>query len=341
MAKWKGNIIANTPAISSGTPSTGRADGLWGLNFQLQQKQANLWAKGIYAPIAPTSVVATLTSKTTATVTFTAPTDTGSSPITSYTVTRYPDNVTTTVTTTSASITGLSLDITYTFTVTATSLHGTSTASSVSNSITPALNLGDSYAGGYYAGKISINGDGVATHLLIVAPKATGQASGKTFGNYGTDTGFKSRINGPSNSAGEAALGAGNTAAVFCENLTIGGYSDWYMPAINELEVLYYYFKPSSSSNYAGGTNGANPNAVAPEPINTKYTASAPAQTSITPFNSTEAFDFNTTDASKFYLTSTDLSSGNSWLISFNNGQQDYGGKLNNYYVRAVRRIPI
>ena len=38
-------------------------------------------------------------------------------------------------------------------------------------------NIGDSYQGGYYAGSISHTANGVATHALIVAPRASG-ASG-------------------------------------------------------------------------------------------------------------------------------------------------------------------
>lgn len=339
--RWKGNFVVATAATSDGTNYTGKANGAWGLNSQLQQKKASLWAKGIAPPVAPVIGSATLTSISTATVTFTGSTDNNGSPITSYIITRYPDNVTTSVISAgSADITGLALDVTYTFSVAAVTAFGTSNQSSLSNSITPTLVIGASYGGGYYAGKISTSADGVATHRLIVAPKATGQITGINFGNYGTDTGFKSRIDGPTNSAGIAALG-GTNAATFCEGLSIGGYTDWYLPALNELEVLYYYFKPSGTSNYAGGTNGANPNAVSPEPVNIKYTTTNPSQTSVSPFTSTEAFDYNTVDASKFYLTSTDLSGANSWNISFNNGQQASGAKLNNYYTRAVRRIPI
>jgi hypothetical protein len=32
-------------------------------------------------------------------------------------------------------------------------------------------------------------------------------------------------------------------AAQFCEGLTIGGFSDWYMPAKNELGSLLLQFK--------------------------------------------------------------------------------------------------
>jgi hypothetical protein len=34
-------------------------------------------------------------------------------------------------------------------------------------------------------------------------------------------------------------------SAHFCNNLTVGGFTDWYMPAKNELEVCYYNLKPT------------------------------------------------------------------------------------------------
>ena len=74
--------------------------------------------------------------------------------------------------------------------------------------VPPPTTIGQAYGGGFYAGQIAVGGGGVATHYLIVAPKATGEASGKTWGTYGVTTGFTSVINGPTNSAGEAALGA-------------------------------------------------------------------------------------------------------------------------------------
>ena len=57
---------------------------------------------------------------------------------------------------------------------------------------TPALptTIGQAYGGGFYAGKIAVGGGGVATHYLIVAPKASGENSSLAWGPSGVTTGI-------------------------------------------------------------------------------------------------------------------------------------------------------
>jgi len=193
--------------------------------------------------------------------------------------------------------------------------------------------IGQAYGGGFYAGKINVSG---TQYYLIVAPKASGESSGKTWGVYGTTTGITSVINGPTNSASLAALGASYEAAVFAEGLTIGGYSDWYLPAKNELEVLYYFLKPTTTANDTG--SGSNANAVSPEPISTNYTSGSPAQTSAgIGFRTGETDAF----ASAYYWSSTESDANNAWRQYFDGGYQGTSGKTNSSYVRAVRRIAV
>jgi hypothetical protein len=199
----------------------------------------------------------------------------------------------------------------------------------------PPTTIGQAYGGGFYAGKISTTADGVATHYLIVAPKASGEST-RAWGVYGTTTGITSVIDGPTNSASLAALGASYQAAVFAEGLTIGGYSDWYLPAKNELEVLYYFLKPTTDTNIIA--YGSNANAVSPEPISTNYTSGSPAQTSAgIGFRTGEANAF----ASDVYWSSTDKDVYGAWRHNFTYGVQDGNNKISSYHVRAVRRIPV
>lgn len=93
-----------------------------------------------YAPDAPTIGTATAGMES-ATVTFTAPADTGNSAITSYTVTSNPGNITGSGASSPITISGLTAGTSYTFTVTATNVNGTSAASSASNSISPTAPL--------------------------------------------------------------------------------------------------------------------------------------------------------------------------------------------------------
>ena len=201
----------------------------------------------------------------------------------------------------------------------------------------PPTTIGQAYGGGFYAGKIAVGGGGVATHYLIVAPKASGENSSRTWGTYGVTTGVTSVINGPTNSASLAALGASYQAATFCEGLTIGGYSDWYLPAKNELEVLYYFLKPGTTANNT--SSGSNANAVSPEPISTNYTAGYPDQTSAgIGFRTGEA---NTFIISPSYISSTEYDNNYIWVQLFESGSQGINHKNEAYPVRAVRRIPV
>jgi hypothetical protein len=211
--------------------------------------------------------------------------------------------------------------------------------------VPPPTTIGQAYGGGFYAGKISTTANGVATHYLIVAPKASGENSARTWGVYGTTTGINSVIDGPANTAALVALGASYQAAVFCNNLNSGGglngYTDWYLPAKNELEVLYYFLKPTTTANNT--SSGSNANAVTPEPISTNYTSGSPARTSA-------GIGFRTGETNAFasdgYWSSTeeaiDLPAFSAWRQFFTTGDQNYYlTKPNNYYVRAVRRIAV
>jgi hypothetical protein len=174
-----------------------------------------------------------------------------------------------------------------------------------------------------------------------VSPKASGENSARTWGSYGVTTGITSDINGPTNSASLAAGGATYQAAVFCEGLTIGGYSDWYLPARNELEVLYYFLKPTTTANATtngfGGANAPNPIAVSPEPVNTAYTSGTPAQTNATGFKTTEINALESTN----YWSSTEYDLYFAWYEDSITGHQLLLAKDTYRYVRAVRRIPV
>jgi hypothetical protein len=137
--------------------------------------------------------------------------------------------------------------------------------------------IGAAYQGGFFAGQISTAGNGIADYNLVIAPKSSGENSNKQWKTSNTSTaGTSSVIDGPTNSAN--MNDASHPAAQFCEGLTIGTFSDWYMPAKNELEVCYFNLKPTTTSNSIA--SGTNTNAVPSRGSN--YTAGTPAQTAAT-----------------------------------------------------------
>ena len=197
------------------------------------------------------------------------------------------------------------------------------------------LAIGAAYQGGYFAGQIGVSG--VATHNLVVGPVSTAQTR-LAWKNANTATpGADSDIDGPQNTADIVADGNSTVypAGHFCNNLSTGGQTDWYLPAKNELEVCYFNLKPTIANNNT--SSGINPNAVPARA--TAYTNSpqVPTQTSATDFQSTGAEDFFAAD----YWTSTEFSSLRARFQTFYAGTQPNYYKVNAYYVRAIRRVAI
>jgi len=157
--------------------------------------------------------------------------------------------------------------------------------------------LGDPVQGGFYMGTIAAAG---TTYYLVVAPNATGCAccqwktsKTSTPGTCSLDDGYANTYPALENSTHPA----GNWTAT----RTIGGFSDWYLPAIDELEVFY---------NNGGGSGDPLPSGE----------------------------DFATSPG---YWSSTESGSSFGCFLYFltcNLGSQD---KDYTYEVRAVRRVPI
>jgi hypothetical protein len=157
--------------------------------------------------------------------------------------------------------------------------------------------LGDSYCGGFYIGTTCANS---TEYYLIVAPNATGCALCQWKTTRTATDGTTSRTDGFSNTYGpmdNEDHPAGNWTAT----RTINGFSDWYMPAIDELNVLYV--------NDGGSTNTTLP--------------------------ADEGFD------GVDYWSSTEGSSISACRYSFGSGVQGISSKLFSRSVRAVRRKPV
>jgi hypothetical protein len=205
-------------------------------------------------------------------------------------------------------------------------------------------NIGLPVEGGYFAGLISHTADGNPTHALIVAPAATG-ATGtgytlttmlawKTAGTLTTGTG--SEFDGAANTAAMVTAGiADHPAAEFCVNLSIGGFTDWYLPARWELEIAYFHLKPADTGNNTSW--GDNPYSVPRR--DSKYTADDPPQTSITAFQSTQSEAF----VANNHWSSTETNADNAWTLNLNFGFQTnlVTKTVSNRSVRAFRQIAL
>ncbi len=203
--------------------------------------------------------------------------------------------------------------------------------------------IGDAYGGGYFAGYISHTADGVATHRLIVAPAATG-ATGTgytltTMLQYKTTTslttGTSSVFDGAANTAAMVAAGINDhPAAKFCTELTIGGYSDWYLPARYELDIAYHGLKPTTDLNNT--LSGINDYSV-PKRTSDRTTTD-PAQTSAAAFQSTGSERFQ---ASEHWSSSTASTNSTGSSVLFTTGLNNSITKTQARRVRAFRREAI
>jgi len=196
--------------------------------------------------------------------------------------------------------------------------------------------IGSAFGGGFFAGQIGVSG--VATHNLVIGPLSTAQST-LTWKNANTATsGSDSDIDGPQNTADMVADGNSTVypCAHFCNDLSTGGQTDWYMPARYELEICYYNLKPTTAVNNTS-SGGANPNAVPVRSSN--YTTGDPPQTSAAIFitsTGSEAF------TAAGYWCSTEFSATTSRAQTFTNGEfQRYNNKTTSYRVRAIRRVAV
>lgn len=194
----------------------------------------------------------------------------------------------------------------------------------------------------------------------IVAPKASGEIASIALKNANTafpaacqtlTEGWESTL---------AMVTAGNSAeypaAHAVRALVINGYSDWYIPARDQLELAWRTLKPVTDNNYTtrssgaqfdytkdgsygdvdAAANGINLNSA---PQGAAYTAGDPAQTAAAAFRTggAEAFEYG----SVYYWTCSEYSAPGAWYQFWGSslpGRQGNASKSSAYRLRAVRR---
>ncbi len=147
--------------------------------------------------------------------------------------------------------------------------------------------------------------------LFCTTAAFAGSAGFKDNGN-GTVTDLTTNLMWQQCSAGQSVPGCAGTAATYtwdsgtpsalsyCQNLTLGGYSDWRMPKIKELQSIVDMTKSSGAT------------------INTTY------------FPNTQSSDYW---SSTTYAPNT----SGAWIVNFSQGYTNGDYKTNASYVRCVR----
>jgi hypothetical protein len=210
--------------------------------------------------------------------------------------------------------------------------------------------IGEEFGGGYFAGYISHTADGNPTHALIVAPRATGATgTGYPLLTAGVATNYAQILAGQSvpSGSGSSFNGKDNTdamiaassvnfpAAKFCDDLSIGGFTDWYLPAYHEFNIAYNNLKPGTGANLTNTpasnlNSGINPYSVPRR--DSGHTSTIPAQTYVMLFQSGNAQAFE----AQIHWSST-----NGWLSLWQNGLTYQDSSALQYRVRAFRRIAL
>jgi len=190
--------------------------------------------------------------------------------------------------------------------------------------------IGTTMAGGYYAGRIMIDGQAYA---LIVAPKADGEREDvEWIDDVKSVPDAKSYHDGMANTRAMAV--AGSQLAQWAMDLRIADADDWYLPSQDELEIMYRNLKPGTRQNYCFARSGINLSALTPT---RPYTPEHPVQTCA------EAFQVGAPEALEqtWYWSSTQhaAESVHAWAQYFGDGGQFSDFPYVQFRARAVRRL--
>ena len=104
-----------------------------------------------------------------------------------------------------------------------------------------------------------------------------------------------------------------DSAADYCDQMSFGGYTDWYLPSKSELAYLYCQSTP-----------GVHNNTKPEEDVNCASTSGP--QSNLPGFRG------------GVYISSSERNSSSAWSLNFSDGNILNSNKSTNYYIRCVRR---
>ena len=110
------------------------------------------------------------------------------------------------------------------------------------------------YGGGWIAAEW-VEGPSLTKKVLIVGQDLPGVVQWTLFPYFFSSVpGAEGFVFGEANTAAiTLQAGVGSYAAYNCENLTTGGYTDWYLPSIWELNMIHNSLVPINRSRIASG----------------------------------------------------------------------------------------
>lgn len=178
----------------------------------------------------------------------------------------------------------------------------------ITSVVPPAIGAYWAGEGGHYAGQITYS-DSRVFHLVLAA-SATGDVANRNFGYYGVATGATSLDDGYANEGVIEILGLTGggayppTAFQFASGYSADGKADFYIPAENELQIVYNNLNPGKVGQVALFATGG-------------------AQALV----------------STYYWSSTEASANGGRTQKMDTGAKLTQDKYNNVRVRPVRRI--
>lgn len=201
----------------------------------------------------------------------------------------------------------------------------------------------------------------MAQYRVIVAPKSTGENTSIAYKNANTAAPAACSTLTEGRKA-TLAMVAADTATVYpaahwCNNLSIAGKTDWYLPARDELELCWRNLKPTADANHTTADRGdsaidyknlgAFDDTVITHGTNNNSSPSGAAYTTGVPAQVAAGKNFRTGESEAFvyssfhYLSASEYSDSLAWTQAWHStypGYQRANSKAFAYYVRAVRR---